>query len=167
MPVTITQNNKKVSADKARRGRAPGRIPGANVDPAQVEVFGRLRFTTSQMADYYGISDAAMAYHLQKEENAKALRRGRANVAFAVRQKQLQIALGSDAKYDEQGRVLQPASKPNPDMLKYAGRHFAEQKEVVEVEHHGIGISWGQAAREEAERIRERLVSSGIKGADA
>lgn len=80
----------------------------------QIEVFGRLRMSRKQIAEYYGLNTRQISYLFRRPELTAAYDRGRAETVVAIRQRQLQIALGSE-------RV--PA---NPTMLIHIGKTLGE-----------------------------------------
>lgn len=160
MGLTIKKHNKlRTGVEAASNPRAfAGSKPKVFVDPKQVEVFGRLRLSTDHMAQYYGISSSAMAYHLSKPEVREAYDRGRAGMVIAVRQKQVQVAMGYAATYNAEGKLLTPAAAPDRALLMYVGRHLADQTETAEVNVTvSPGRSWADVVSEKAREVRARL----------
>ena len=62
----------------------------------QIEVFGRLKMTRAQIAQWYGITEAQVATLFRKPEVRIAYDKGRAETVVAVKQKQLQVALNGN-----------------------------------------------------------------------
>jgi len=91
------------------------------VVPKQMEVFGRLRMTHAQIADYYGLTTAQIGGLRRRSDLKSAYDRGRAETVVAIRQTQLKVALGST---DKDGKVV---SQPNAQMLIHAGYMFGDQ----------------------------------------
>ena len=121
----------------------------------QMEVFGRLRMNKKQIADWYGMTHRQVRTMFQNQEIAQAYDRGRAEVVVAIKQKQIEVALGST---DASGKVITP---PNVTMLIHAGVQFADQVRdavVEEVEDHDPGrFSWEAELKNRFQATREAL----------
>ena len=168
MALTVKRKNRDLPGPSAASPR-PGKNPSIHLDPKQLEVFGRLRMTRHQIAAYYGVSDGVIQYQMNKPEIRNAYDRGMAQTIIGVRQKQLTVALGQSEQRNGAGEVISPAIPPNADMLKYVGRHMADQTDRVEVSEVAAvaGVSWGDAAREKAGEIMARLTSASVSGGNA
>ena len=75
------------------------RLPnGKFLTDSQAEVFGRLRFDNSQIADYFGVSAGTIRNAMRRAELADAFRRGSAETVLAHRQKTLSLALAGSER---------------------------------------------------------------------
>lgn len=118
------------------------------VKPEQVEVFGRLRLTREQIAKWYGVTTNSIETLFRRSEIRAAYDRGRAQTIVALRQKQLQLALGGDVR-----------------MLLYTGDQFADQTRggsQLEVEDFEPSrFSWDGEMKKRLDAARDEL----LKGA--
>lgn len=116
----------------------------------QMEVFGRLRMSIYQIASYYGLAPSVIHNLLRRPDLKQAYERGRAETVVAIRQKQLQLALGSDKT---------PA---NVQMLIHAGYMFGDQnKEGIPDEPEDFEpsrFSWDSELKKRLKAARAQLV---------
>ena len=138
MAVTINKPAKKMK----------GPIPAQTylhekVKADQVEVFGRLRMTHKQIAQYYNLSEGQIAYALRRPDLRAAFEKGRAETVVAIRQKQLQMALAG-----------------NVTMLLHAGFQFGEQEKELAPEPENFEpsrFSWDVEMRKRVEAAKAAL----------
>lgn len=119
----------------------------------QIEVFGRLRLTQTQIAAWYGLTVNQVQSVLRRPDMKAAYDKGRSEAVVAIRQKQLQLALAGDIR-----------------MLLHAGEHFGDQQRggaQPEVEDFEPGrFSWDQEMKRRVQAAREELLGKGA-GAEA
>jgi len=110
----------------------------------QIEVFGRLRMTVKQIAEYYGMTFPATQHLMRRPDTTGAYNRGRAETVVAVRQKQLQLALGG-----------------NTTLLLHAGFHFGDQEKEVYQDHtedlEPSRFSWSTEMKNRMAAAREQM----------
>jgi len=110
----------------------------------QLEVFGRLRMTHLQIAEYYGVPTRSVTRLMGYSEAKQAYSRGRAETVVAVRQKQLQLALGG-----------------NITLLLHAGFHFADQEKdatlIPQTDLEPSRFSWDAEMKKRLAAAREEI----------
>lgn len=127
------------------------------VVPEQMEVFGRLRMTATQIAQYYGLTAYQVRGLLRRTDLREAYDRGRSETVVAIRQRQLQVALGST---DAEGNIK---VQPDVRMLIHAGYMYGDQsKEGVQEEPEDFEpsrFSWDTEMKERLAKARQAVLS--------
>lgn len=121
------------------------KYPDLSLD--QIEVFGRLRMTKKQIAEWYNLTVHQVSGLFRRPDVRAAYDRGRTETVVAIRQKQLQLALGG-----------------NVQMLIHAGEQFADQVrggEQVETEDFETSrFSWEGEMKRRLQQARDDLFKS-------
>ena len=116
----------------------------------QMEVFGRLRMSLYQIASYYGLAVTVIHNLMRRPDLRQAYDRGRAETIVAIRQKQLQLALGTE-------KVA-----ANPQMLIHAGYMFGDQtKEGIPDEPEDFEpsrFSWDTELKKRLNKARAQII---------
>lgn len=139
----------KIIGQKGATPQAPVATEHPDVEPAQVEVFGRLRMTKQQIAEYYSLTIHQVRGLFTRADIRQAYERGKAQTVLAVRQKQLQMALGG-----------------NVQLLLHAGEQFADQKrgEAPDTEVDDFApnrFSWESEVQDRIAEARAHYLSEG------
>lgn len=146
---------------KGGEALAPAETKHPQVVPAQLEVFGRLRMTPSQIASYYGLTIHQIRGLLRRADLKEAYERGRAETVVAIRQTQLRVALGTTS---EDGKTVIP---PNVQMLIHAGYMFGDQtKDGIEDEPEDFNpsrFSWDTEMKERIAKARAEVLGDGAE----
>lgn len=108
MPVSIRKGGKLPSSKIVTP-----MVTKPGLDPAQLEVFGRLRLGAKHIAQFYNISVNRVYDQMRHPECRAAYEKGRAETVIAIRQKMLSMALAGDTR-----------------MLLHAGVHLADQADI-------------------------------------
>lgn len=140
---------------------------GVNITTDQVEIFGRLRLTLDDMAQYFGISYLSICKFMRRPDMRAAYQRGMTEAKVAIRQKMLTLALGSE------GGNGQAAVAPSERMLLHVS---AQHGDNVKIDPHNplegldftdghVGVqTWDGDIKARALALREKLVKSGGAG---
>jgi len=123
-----------------------------NVDLDQIESFGRLRLTKQAVSAWYGLTQYQTANLFARSDVRAAYDRGRAQTVAAIRQKQLQLALGNEDKN----------IPPDVRMLLHVGFHLADQDRNASPEepedHEPTRFSWDAEIKKRLEAARAAVV---------
>lgn len=136
-------------------------LDGPDIDPEQVEIFGRLRLSRDYIAKWYGITTSQVEKIFKRTEIRAAYDRGRAQIVVALRQKQLELALGNESK----------KIAPDVRLLLHAGEHFADQQRGAvqeEVDDYQPGrFSWDVEMKKRLENARSAFLAGAEPADDA
>lgn len=98
-------------------------FPDVSLD--QIESFGRLRLEKRAIGSWYGLTGYQVTNLFSRSDVRAAYDRGRVQVVVAIRQKQLQLALGNDGS-DGKAKL-----DPDVRLLLHAGYHLADQDRTI------------------------------------
>lgn len=125
-------------------------FPGVDLD--QIESFGRLRLEQKTVAAWYGLTRHQIALLFARSDIRAAYDKGRAQTVAAIRQKQLQLALGNEDKQ----------VAPDVRLLLHVGYHLADQdKNVAPAEPEDFEptrFSWDVEMKKRLAAAREAVI---------
>ena len=145
MAVTIKTQGQATAPPEDRQHPLYTRHP--DIKPDQWEIYGRLDLTRKQISQLEGLSLAQVGQLMRRADLKAAWDKGRAQTIVALRQKQINLALGGSER-----------------MLIHTGLHFAEQgadgpirePDTYEPSRH----SWDAELRQCMEGMRAALEAS-------
>lgn len=142
MAISITHG----SVQKTNKSDAPFSHPDIKLE--QIEVFGRLRMTKAQIADWYGLTQYQIAHAFRHRDVATAFAKGRSQTVVAIRQKQLELAL-----------------KGNVQLLIHTGVQFGDQiksgpAEATDEDYEPGRFSWDNEMKDRLAAARAAILSA-------
>ena len=161
MSVTIKKQGQLVTSIPTKMPAQVKAIQSSHPEimPEMIEMFGRMDLSNRQIAAYYKVSPATMGALMRRQDLRQAYDRGRVEAVIAIRQTQMQLALG-----DEEKKIA-----PSERMLIHAGVQFGEQTRtgpVDEIEDYAPSDhTWDVDLKQKVAALRQNIIEGKVEDA--
>ena len=125
---------------------------------AQIELLASFGLTRQDVAALLGLHRSTL---WRRQDIRNALLKGSLRARARLKTTQMQVAMGSPAEYDEDGKLKRVERKPNITMLIWLGKQYLGQTDRGTREDGGIGHKVNDETTDELAMIQSDPIAAG------